>query len=237
MKEIKFFNKTIQIEEWIYSQHYDQWLKHEGCRQEANVAFDFYEGGDFLDIGAFNGIYSYILAEKAKNGDKFISFEPDSRFFGFINDSLLNLKNNFAQIEFLLNTTPVGDGNFVNINFPNTGPNGEIGHPCFFGASNSEKSKLKTIKIDDFLKDTKIKPSLIKIDVEGAEYNVLLGMQKLLSENKKPKIILEMHDEYLIKNFNINPEEVTKYILNFGYKYKEMTFSFKKERLLYFDVL
>jgi FkbM family methyltransferase len=49
---------------------------------------------------------------------------------------------------------------------------------------------VETITIDDFCAEQRITPDLIKIDVEGAEYNVLQGAKYIL-EKYQPVVILE----------------------------------------------
>ena len=235
MKNLKLFDgSNIEVHDIIYEQMMGQWYNANECIEEANVSYNFYDGGNFFDVGAFNGIYSYILAPKAKK-DTFVSFEPDNRFIEFIQFALKNLQIKYNNIDCKIITTPVGDGNLVNFNLPNRGPNGEIGHPCFFGSKDSNNSTSKTITIDSFIKETSIYPSLIKIDVEGAEKNVLSGMEELLNSHNKPKIILELHENYLLNNFNINPIDVINYLKYYGYKYKEFQFGSKKEKILLFE--
>ena len=211
---------SINIEDIIYNQLYDQWYQYDECRNEALCSYNFYEGGNFFDIGAFNGVYSYILSPKG-DGSHFVSFEPDSRFTDTIAACLNNLKQNTPYIKYILSTTPAGNGETVQFNLPNRGPNGEVGHPCFFGHNTENQetgdNSIKSITIDNFVKETNIIPSLIKIDVEGAELNVLNGARDILSQYK-PKIILELHESYLKNNFNIDPQEVFTYLNSFSYK-------------------
>ena len=54
--------------------------------------------------------------------------------------------------------------------------------------------------IDGLCAGLGLKPSLIKIDVEGAEYSVLLGAKEAL--NHVDKVVIEMHPQWL-------PEGVT----------------------------
>ncbi|MFW9873607.1 MAG: FkbM family methyltransferase, partial [Candidatus Thorarchaeota archaeon] len=57
---------------------------------------------------------------------------------------------------------------------------------------------VKTISLDNFIEKRKIKPDLLKIDVEGAELKVLKGVENYLFEHK-PLIVIETHGE-LIKD-------------------------------------
>jgi predicted nucleic acid-binding protein len=82
--------------------------------------------------------------------------------------------------------------------------------------------------------DTNIIPSLIKIDVEGAELNVLQGSQNIL-EKYKPKIILEIHEDFLRKSFNIEPEVIINFLKKFNYKENLNIKNTKVEKILYFE--
>jgi FkbM family methyltransferase len=61
------------------------------------------------------------------------------------------------------------------------------------GAASSEA--VETIALDDFCAHWGVAPNLIKIDIEGAEYEALLGMPKVIA-GTKPHLILEQspHD-------------------------------------------
>lgn len=68
---------------------------------------------------------------------------------------------------------------------------------------------VEIIKLDQFINDEKIEaPNFIKIDVEGFEYNVLLGMTDILGAGKT-KVMVEIQANYkeiydLFKKYNYN---------------------------------
>ena len=64
------------------------------------------------------------------------------------------------------------------------------------------------------------KIDLVKIDVEGAEMNVLKGMNGLL-QNFKPDIIIEVDEEHL-KRFGNTATDLFSFLENIGYKYKKI---------------
>ena len=41
------------------------WKSWPRLKEESNIVFDLYNGGDFIDIGAAQGFYSFLLAPKA----------------------------------------------------------------------------------------------------------------------------------------------------------------------------
>lgn len=60
-------------------------------------------------------------------------------------------------------------------------------------------------------------PTLITMDVEGAEFEVLKGAEHTLREHK-PVILLSLHPEFLIQFWNVYSAEVRHWIKQLGYK-------------------
>ena len=72
------------------------------------------------------------------------------------------------------------------------------------------KYKVPTITIDSFLKKNKIKSiDILKIDIEGSEYELLEGARNTLGKNRVKIILVEIMDK---KNFYHKKE---KKVLNF----------------------
>lgn len=135
--------------------------------------------GIIIDIGAHSGIYSLVANNSIKKG-AVLSFEPH-----FLNFSRLNLNlraNGFSTSTMFMNA--VGKKNeilpfsvMLNKDYLTTG--GKIGK-----FKNKLSTSIQTIAIDNFL-DEKAKNNvkIIKIDVEGHEYECLLGMKKTIVES------------------------------------------------------
>jgi len=88
----------------------------------------------------------------------------------------------------------------------------------FFGIKKffSNKISTKIITLKNFIKKEKIKKiELVKIDTEGFELNVLLGLE---NDIKKVKFILFEHhyDNMIIKNYNFG--DIHRLLDNFGFK-------------------
>ena len=183
--------------------------------QEANIVYKSYNGGDFIDIGAYSGFYSFLLSPKANSFDNFISCEPDLNIHSELLYHLSILKKNFQNINFSLVTHPVNNGKDVVI------AHDDWGHPCFldFDQANIEnkelKKKFKSTTIDSLVKSLLLKPTFIKIDTEGAEYDILEGMKDTL-KNFKPKIMLEKHPTMLPKNISLSA--INEILKNNNYK-------------------
>ena len=79
--------------------------------------------------------------------------------------------------------------------------------------------EVPALSIDGYIEKQGIRPNtieLMKIDVEGYEYNVLKGASRLLTEYS-PKILCEISHANLIK-YGLDPHDVICSLLPYGYK-------------------
>jgi len=197
------------------------WRHYPRLKAEADIVFAHYNGGDFIDVGAFEGVYSFILAPKAKANDTFISCEPNPNEKQCLSENLNTLKRIFKNIKFIPDYNPVGDGKNV-VRLPTV-----YGHPVFIKPSNGslktndELFKIKSTSLDQLVEFYKIKPKFIKIDVEGAEYSVLQGMTNIL-QNYNPTIMIEKHPELIPKSLQIS--NIDNLLIDKGYKVQKKIF-------------
>jgi len=71
--------------------------------------------------------------------------------------------------------------------------------------------EIKTIKLDDLIKNINLnKVDWIKIDVDGSEYEVILGSMNTL-KRFKPKLIIEIHNQEI-------GNKILKILKDLGYK-------------------
>ena len=163
-------------------------------------------GDVFFDIGSNVGLHSYYVSKKFSDV-KIISFEPLPANSTYIKEMVaLNRLNNISVVE-----AAVGSRSGVQY-FDQSDNNSK-------GMLTSEKTTLqvKTFSLDDYCDRKNVFPDVIKIDVEGAESQVLVGA-KLLIEKKHPIFVIELHnpeqdlavgrilDEYGYTIFRLNPK-------------------------------
>ncbi len=82
------------------------------------------------------------------------------------------------------------------------------------------KKRIKSVKLDDYINFFKEGPSLIKIDIEGEEYNALRGMRRVLKEIK-PILLIEIHQKYLFER-NQTPQMIIDILKEHNYSIKEI---------------
>jgi FkbM family methyltransferase len=137
----------------------------------------------FFDVGANEGPYTLLAA--SLGSVEVNSFEPIHQYASNLEESCrINgfsrvtvhryaLSDEESEKDFFL----AGTGSTLNKDF--------INNP-------GEKIKVKLKKLDNITKGSNIlKPDFIKIDVEGHEYNVILGANKTISTSK-PVLFIEI---------------------------------------------
>lgn len=144
-----------------------------------------------LDIGAHIGLVALPMSQ-AVSGTVY-AFEPAAK-------NLMHLKNhikynkisNIHVIDSL-----VGAENKIDVPFYEqdeaTGMNARVVKK---NRERYHRTHRKQTTIDDFCSKSQLVPQIIKIDVEGAEYDVIRGAQSTLSANS-PSIYLSIHPKEL----------------------------------------
>jgi FkbM family methyltransferase len=150
------------------------------------------EGMTFFDIGAHHGFYTILAAKKVGSSGCVIAFEPSPRERGRL---LLHLKLNHCtklKVEPLALASQDGESTLFLVDGKGTGCN-SLRPPVV-----SEPTKtinVSTMTLDNYLKKTNIhRVDFIKMDVEGAELEVLKGAKRLLSQNLRPVVMAEVYD-------------------------------------------
>lgn len=160
----------------------DLWMLSTVGESELREYFDL-KSGSFLDIGANVGKYSIIMGNKLRGIGKVFSFEPEPSNLNSLKKNIELNKLDNVNIVPMACSKEKGRWEFY-IDKNNSG-----GHSLV--KKTNQKIFVETDKLDSIIESNKIKDiKLIKIDVEGAEMDVLIGSEKILKKYK-PKIIFE----------------------------------------------
>lgn len=141
-------------------------------------------GAILYDIGGYTGYLTLVAAKKLAAGGHVFVFEP-------LPNNIDNLTKNFSA-NLITNYTliPQAVSNEVGIATLFTGTHETMASLVHNNESNV--IEVPTITLDSFVIDHPW-PTLVKVDVEGAEDLVLQGGETLLSSTSGPAWIIEVH--------------------------------------------
>ncbi|MEX1027725.1 MAG: FkbM family methyltransferase [Candidatus Paceibacterota bacterium] len=156
-------------------------------------------GENVWDLGANQGIFTFAAAGKAGPDAAVVAFEPDHFLLGLLDRTSSTPSSNRAEVIIL----PMAVGAEVSLaTFEIAATDRTLNHlassngnPHTGGVRQRKMVPLATL---DWLAERLPTPGLMKIDVEGAEVDVLEGGTKLL-ETGRPRIIIEVAPENCAK--------------------------------------
>ena len=158
------------------------------------------KGDMILDIGAHVGYYTVLAAVLAGPSGKVIAFEPRPINLRFLRRHIeVNGLSNVTVIEACVSRAS-GEARFDTHTGTGTGHLSETGNLA-----------VRTVSLDHLLNQGQIgKPKLIKMDVEGAEQDVLAGAEQTI-QSARPVMIISTHGP---ENFT----GVSKFLDRHGYR-------------------
>ena len=188
------------------------------------------EGDIFLDIGANVGLFSLYAAKKVGSTGSVIAFEPAY-------DTYNRLLEN-CELNKLSNVRPfkLGLSNENTTLELNISSNGFEAWNTFVKSNDNKFSSKESVEVnslDYFLSQNSIdtdKISLIKLDVEGFEINVLEGASALLAKENAPVFMVEFTDDNAIAAGHCC-HEIYKLLNQCGYTW--YTYDAAKKKLIF----
>jgi FkbM family methyltransferase len=165
------------------------------------------DGDVVLDLGAYAGASAYFMSKSVGDAGLIVSFEPDETNFKSLaaNIKKHNLKNVTIVRKGIWSSTKT-------IDFQSEGNMGS-------SASDISSRKSNVISIDvlslndaaEFANKRKI--DAIKMDIEGAELEVLKNAEAFLKKHNLPRLVIEPH----VIEGTMNTEEICKVLKSYGY--------------------
>jgi len=174
-----------------------------------NEVLKYKKGGDVVEVGANIGTETLSFCDVAKKyKSQVFAFEPvSSNMEVVIKNKIENNLENLTTFTCLVSNR--NGKSYFNLPKGNNSGSGFISH-----SKNIENTELNVVALDTILIDKNI--SLICIDVEGFEYQVLQGSENLVKKYK-PVLILEVNTKYLEKRGQVKFKEFYNYIIDLGY--------------------
>ncbi len=146
-----------------------------------------------LDVGANFGYLSLVWAKSICKSGSVISFEPNINVYNTLSKSI---NENKLQHIIKAENLAVGNENKLIELYMNDSTSNTIN-----SNSNNSINTVKMVKVDSYVKENQLsKCDLIKIDVDGIEYDILKGCINTL-KTIKPIFIVETNNDNKIVTF------------------------------------
>ncbi|MDX9697613.1 MAG: FkbM family methyltransferase [Bacteroidales bacterium] len=179
----------------------------------ANIRNNLKPNSVFIDIGANIGYHTLFAASLYNRSVNVYAFEPIKRLYLSVKDSIS--KNSFKNIV-LENYALSNIEGFATINIPKENAGGSS---LISGLSHHvgvlDKEVIKLCKLDSYIQKFD-RVDLIKIDVEGLEFEVLDGGRELISKFK-PKILMEFSPCLYKHNESDSTQKIIEFLREYGY--------------------
>lgn len=165
-------------------------------------------GGTFIDVGANIGYFTLLASRWVGPSGRVYALEPVSATHVRLQRNLvLNAIGNVTAVKAGASSAP-GTGEI--------GLESDAGHSHLLTAS-TQSVRQETITlttVDDLVASNALdRVDVLKIDVEGADFEVLLGAEKTL-RTYQPVVLMEVE---LIARFNRSIGEVQRFLSHVGY--------------------
>ena len=168
------------------------------------------EGMKVVDIGANIGYYALIESRIVGNHGKVYAIEPEPKNFQLFKSNVeLNNYSDRVELFNIAIGNKIGKELFEISDMYNT-------HRIAKASDLSDKCiEVPITTLDEFLKDRSA--DFVRMDVEGYEYFIVLGMEKTLKRNHPLKLFIEVHPK-LIKYYGGDVEVMLKVLADANFR-------------------
>ena len=197
---------------------YDYWEKERVLSMEKELV----KGDIFFDIGTEQGWCNLVYAEIV-GPENMVLIEPTPEFWGNIN---FLWRRNFEKQPFgfydgLFSNKTTDKRTAKQFNKWPEQSTGDLIDKNKYVYIHENTENIPEIKLDDYVDKTKIVPTVLNIDVEGAELLVLKGAEKTLKEHK-PKIYVSLHADLGERDYGFTVDDTIEYLKGLGYEGKHL---------------
>lgn len=169
------------------------------------------QGDQFLDVGAHFGYFSLLAWHIVGTGGRVVAVEAAAGTHGI----LLNNTAFADGLEAIQLALAAENGTLSFFEFPilyseyNTLNAEMYEDEHWYKKVNVQKVEVKSMVGDDLIAQLELSPRIIKIDVEGAEQDVIIGLKRYLTENA-PYVVMEFSNSNRGNKPHLQAEELLR---------------------------
>jgi FkbM family methyltransferase len=148
------------------------------------------DGDVFYDVGANVGTYSLIAAAQGRDGLSVLAFEPGYASFAALCDNVV--RNRREEVIVPLPVLLADRTGLVTLGYSDVAAGGAE-HSLEPGANAVYRQSVLAYRLDDLVAQFRLPPpSLLKVDVDGAEAAVLTGAMATLEQERLRSVLVEV---------------------------------------------
>ncbi len=164
-------------------------------------------GDCFYDVGAHTGFFSMLAARLVSEAGHVVAVEADPENAGALRGNVS--RNEMRQIQLVEAAVWSEEGELVFAQ-ASSDSNRTQGHVSATEPSSAGTVRVRACTLDTLVFDSQLRrPNLVKMDVEGAEWEAFQGARRTFEE-AKPKLLCEIHDPARMGDFDV-------FLAGFGY--------------------
>ena len=184
------------------------------------IARELESGNVFYDVGANAGFFSVLAASRVGPTGRVFSFEPMPENIESIREQVF--VNGLDRCEVITKAVSDRSGSvsLILTDSNSTAHISEVGSPA--NEPGWKELVVETVSLDEFVAEHP-GPDFIKIDVEGAETEVLAGASGLLGSAQPPRLLIELHGrqkalavESILRSFGYSLTDLSGHLLPQG---------------------
>ncbi|MCX6840502.1 MAG: FkbM family methyltransferase [Verrucomicrobia bacterium] len=175
-------------------------------------------GGIILDVGAQFGLYSMLAARHIGTEGRIFAFEPSPETVAVLRRHLTN-NGMTKRVEIVQAAVGPEEGE-VTFYMAGTHPSNTLA-PTTVDPVKLTPVKVKAITVDGFCRQRQLKPTILKIDVEGWELQVLRGATEVV-QDPALTICVEMHP-YAWESAGYTAADFTSFVEANGFEIVPLT--------------
>ena len=190
----------------VYRILYKLYKAFSGRHERALLKEIITPGMTVVDVGANIGIYTAFMAKIVGEKGRVYAFEPSPHNFNLLKK--YNNQSNITLVQAAIGDTTGRIALYISDKL-------NVDHRTYETGEKRKRIDVPSYRLDDYLQNEKV--DFIKMDIQGFEYQALLGMGNILRSNHNIKILMEFWPYGLIKAKS-SPEELLTFLHKLGFQ-------------------
>jgi FkbM family methyltransferase len=195
-------------------------FEHEGLETKI-VKKIVKEGENALVLGANIGYWTCLLAKIVGESGKVFTFEPSPTNFEYLKKNVE--ANGYKNV--ILEPKAVADKSFHTKLYLSEG--GSMDNRIYDSHMYKTTVDVDVVKIDDYFQNSELQFDFIKMNIQGADFAAIEGMDLLLKKSPNAKLIVEFAPE-MSKGFGTDPNKFIDNMVEKDYNFYELWWYEKK---------